>query len=170
MDEAPPCSANSAHFEAISIQARTSARCLELHVAAAGFGSNAFWFFGIDMGSEPAILWTCAAIFKGTLAEIGEIRAPITQASLDNAKRWARGAFGPSMASNSSSRLYWEKPLPFEGFSDAALDDLATNWPEHAWTIIHGTGFDPCSIARIEAALLRRQVETDREGNASKRL
>lgn len=169
MDDAN-CSITLAHLEGIAIRARMAPRCLELHVAAAGFGSNPFWFFGIDMGPDPAILWTCAAIFKGTLAEIGEVRSTIAKASLYPAKRWARGAFGPSMASNTSSRLYWEKPLPFEGFSDAALDALAANWPEHAWTIVHGTGFDAGSISRIEAALLRGQGGMDIAGEPSKRL
>jgi hypothetical protein len=134
---------------------RLTPASLEWCVQSLSHGYAPRWYFGLDLSSDSAILWTCAAYFNGGPVEMGEARLSVSGYEARCAQEWGQSKFGPSIASHLNSRAYWTQETCLARFPQAAFDKLALALPEHALEIARGSCMDPSSQSAIEAAILR---------------
>lgn len=162
--------APNAAFWHEALRLRLSPQSLEWCVQSRAYGYAPQWYFGLDISIEPAILWTCAALFNGGPVEIGEARLPITGFEARCARDWGLSAFGNSIASHLNSRAYWQQENCLARFPQTAFDKLAQNLPSHALEIARGSGMDQASQSALEAAILRGTFSGQARESSTSRL
>jgi hypothetical protein len=150
-DHAAPHSA----FWLDALRLRLEPQSLEWCVQSRAYGYAPQWFFGLDLSIDPALLWTCAALFNGGPVEMGEARLAISGYEARCARDWGLATFGPSIASHLNSRAYWPQENCLARFPQSAYDKLALDLPGHALEIARGSGMDQASQSAFEAAILR---------------
>lgn len=152
-----------------ALLARLSPRCLEWSMAARSFGSPALWFFGIETGRAPALIWTCATDAMGGLAEIGALRIPTSAARAAQALRQAEPMFGEPLPPGLRSLRHWPQScmalFPNGAFAQAA-ERLEPEWIP----IACGSGWPAHAFALLEAAAISSESPRESDSDGSRRL